>query len=86
MFGRWSSKGKSGEPLPEPHEGPPDSYRPSGLCPRCDKQSSFEALGSIPITFDGGHVVSNPPTPTFDERATVFICRHCNQGFVVVEL
>jgi hypothetical protein len=86
MFGLWSRKGKAGEPLPALNDGPPDSYRPSGLCPRCDKQSSFEAIGSLPITFDGGHIVStNPPTPTFDERATGFICRHCSQGFVVVE-
>ena len=87
MFGRWSSKGKSGEPLPEPHDGPPDSHRPSGLCPRCDKQSSFEAVGQLPITFDGGIAYPNDasPYPTFDERATGFVCRHCRQGFVVVE-
>jgi hypothetical protein len=87
MFGLWKRKGKSGEPLPEAHDGPPDSHRPSGLCPRCDKQSSFEVLGSLPVTFDGG--VMQPaigdPYRTYDERATGFLCRHCNQGFVVVE-
>ncbi len=86
MFGQWTRKGKSGEPLPEAHDGPPDSHRPSGLCPRCDKQSSFESIGSFPITFDGGQIIStNSPTATYDERATGFICRHCHQGFVVVE-
>lgn len=62
MFGLWSRKGKSGEPLPALNDGPPDSHRPSGLCPRCDKQSSFEAIGSLPITFDGGHIVSTKPS------------------------
>lgn len=40
------------EVLPLQHEGAPDSYRPSGLCPRCGKQSSFESAGSLPVTFD----------------------------------
>lgn len=40
MFGNGKF-GKGGEILPEPHEGLPDSSRPSGLCPRCGKQSSF---------------------------------------------
>ena len=88
MFGLWERKGKSGEPLPEANDGPPDSHRPSGLCPRCDKQSSFETTGHLPITFDGG--IAHPPRDqapyaTFDERATGFVCRHCRQGFVVVE-
>jgi hypothetical protein len=87
MFGLWERKGKSGEPLPEAHDGPPDSYRPSGLCPRCDKQSSFDATGHLRITFDGGtaHPSNGQPYATFDERATGFVCRHCRQGFVVVE-
>jgi hypothetical protein len=88
VFGLWERKGKSGEPLPEANDGLPDSYRPSGLCPRCDKQSSFETTGHLPITFDGG--TAHPPRgeapyETFDERATGFRCRHCRQGFVVVE-
>lgn len=87
MFGLWERKGKSGEPLPEANDGPPDSHRPSGLCPRCDKQSSFETTGHLPITFDGGtaHLSDGEPYATFDERATGFLCRHCRQGFVVVE-
>jgi hypothetical protein len=87
MFGLWERKGKSGEPLPEANGGPPDSHRPSGLCPRCDKQSSFETTGHLPITFDGGtaHPSDGQPYATFDERATGFVCRHCRQGFVVVE-
>jgi hypothetical protein len=85
VFGR--SKGKRGEPVPLPHEGPPDSTHPSGLCPRCDRLSSFEAIGTIPFTFDGG-VMLEPTggrTPTHYEQVTVFICRHCHQGVSVVE-
>jgi hypothetical protein len=87
MFGLWERKGKSGEPLPASNDGPPDSHRPSGLCPRCDKQSSFETTGHLPITFDGGMLqpFHGEPHATFDERATGFVCRHCRQGFVVVE-
>jgi len=57
------------------------------LCPRCGKQSSFETTGHRPITFDGGtaHPSDGQPYATFDERATGFVCRHCRQGFVVVE-
>lgn len=47
MFGLWERKGKSREPLPEANDWPPDSHRPSGLCPRCDKQSSFETTGHL---------------------------------------
>jgi hypothetical protein len=53
MFeGKKRSVGKSGEKLPEKHEGLPDSTLPYGLCPRCQKQSSFEMVGSLPVTFD----------------------------------
>lgn len=81
------SSGKRGEPLPVSHEGAPDSDRPSGLCPRCEKQSSFDYAGSLPLTFDGGWVAGRgePDTPTFHERATVLVCRHCRQGVSVLE-
>lgn len=35
-------KGQRDEVLPQENDGAPDSNRPSGLCPRCGKQSSFE--------------------------------------------
>lgn len=90
IFGDDEAKhrGKRGEIIPQPHEGLPDSDRPSGLCPRCTKQTSFQAIGSLPVTFqkdvfahgrDGS--VSNPHV----EQATVLICRHCSHGVVVVE-
>ncbi len=48
-------RGRRDEPLPEPNEGLPDSHRPSGLCPRCGKQSSFEVAGSLPVSFDSSY-------------------------------
>lgn len=43
-------KGRRDEVLPPENEGLPDSHRPSGLCPRCGKQSSFDIAGSLPVT------------------------------------
>jgi hypothetical protein len=87
MFAKNKATGKRGEPMPESNQGLPDSTRPSGLCPRCEKQSSFEYVYSLPLTFDGGHAVGRgePNTPTFNERSTVLICRHCKQGIAVLE-
>lgn len=89
MFGRKATtKGARGEPMPLKNDGPPDSERPSGLCPRCEKQSSFEYAHSLPLTFDGGHMLGRggePNTPTFNERITLLLCRHCNQGVLVLE-
>lgn len=88
MFGRKTTTGKRGEPLPENHEGPPDSTNPAGLCPRCEKQSSFDYVGSLPLTFDGGYILGRGDegnTPTFTERSTVLICRNCHQGVAVLE-
>lgn len=87
MFGRKKTTGKRDEPLPESHDGPPDSTNPSGLCPRCEKQSSFDLGGSLPLTFDGGYLVGRdgPNVPTFHEQATVLLCRNCHQGVAVLE-
>lgn len=87
MFGRKKTVGKRGEPLPEKHDGPPDSTNPSGLCPRCEKQSSFDYIGSLPLTFDGGYIAGRGEsnTPTFNEQATVLLCRNCHQGVAVLE-
>lgn len=81
-------KGSQGEVLPDQNEGLPDSTLPSGLCPRCGKQSSFENIGSLPVTFDyesylqdrEGHLHHDTLT-----QVTSLICRHCKQGVVVVE-
>lgn len=73
--------------MPIEHSGAPDSANPSGLCPRCNKQSSFEIVGSIPLTYDGGYRTLPGPVnePTYNERATVLLCRHCEQGISVLE-
>lgn len=81
-------KGPRGEVLPEANDGPPDSHRPSGLCPRCGKQSSFDSMPPLPVTFDFETAVANydgsyEHTPV--ERVSVLFCRHCRQGTVVVE-
>jgi hypothetical protein len=87
IFGRQSATGKRGEEMPVPHEGLPDSTTPSGLCPRCGKQSSFEIIGSLPVTFDGSRLLSwnGNSTPSAIDRVSVLICRHCKQGTVVIE-
>src|SRR5689334_9001466 len=80
-------KGSRGEPLPEPNEGLPDSHRPSGICPRCNKQSSFAVLGSLPVTFDASYSIGMDGSrePELLDRVSSLICRHCQQGVVVVE-
>jgi len=88
MFGKnEEKKGKRDEPIPEPHEGLPDSHRPSGLCPRCGKQSSFEVLGSLPVTFDSSYYILGDGNhePTLIDRVSSLLCRHCKQAVVVVE-
>lgn len=90
FFGKKkTATGPRGEPMPIENDGPPDSERPSGLCPRCQKQSSFEYINSLPLTFDGGYTIgpteSDQNRPTFNERITLLICRHCRQGVLVLE-
>lgn len=87
LFKKDTVKGKRNEDLPIPNEGLPDSYRPSGLCPRCGKQSSFEIIGSLPVTFDGGiaYKPDGRTEITYSDRVTSLVCRHCKQGTVVVE-
>ncbi len=82
------TRGERGEVLPDPHEGPPDSYHPSGLCPRCRKQSSFQVIGSIPLTFEHESFIAQPDgsqEPDYCDRVSVLVCRHCKQGVNVVE-
>jgi hypothetical protein len=81
-------KGQRDEVLPKENDGSPDSNRPSGLCPRCGKQSSFEIIGSLPATFDyESFSVSRDGQrqPDLIDRVTSLICRHCNQGVIVIE-
>lgn len=80
--------GKRGEILPESHDGLPDSSRPSGLCPRCGKQSSFEHHGSKSVTIDySAYHIGQDNKRIFDplDRVSVLFCRYCKQGLVVIE-
>lgn len=87
IFGRKKKVGSRGESLPENNDGPPDSTQPVGLCPRCEKQSSFECTESLPLSFDGGYILSRdgPNIPTSHDRVAVLYCRNCGQGVAVVE-
>jgi hypothetical protein len=86
--GKKHSFGKAGEKLPEKNEGLPDSALPHGLCPRCQKQSSFEVRGSQAVTFDPELVLverSGQHTPTPLDQVSILYCRNCQQGIVVIE-
>lgn len=87
LFGKEPPKGDRGELLPEPNDGPPDSDRPSGLCPRCGKQSSFEVIGSLPISFSGSYMEGpgGNRTPDALDQVSALLCRHCRQGVAVIE-
>jgi hypothetical protein len=90
MFGSQPDrrKGSRGEILPDENAGLPDSHRPSGLCPRCNKLSSFELVGSLPVTIDyETFSVDHAGQRSRDslDRVTSLLCRHCNQAVVVVE-
>jgi len=89
MFGgRKYTPGKTGEKLPESHEGLPDSTLSHGLCPRCQKQSSFEISAPQPVTFDPeSHLVERDGTANriHLDQVSVLYCRNCGQGIVVVE-
>ncbi|MGF7184156.1 hypothetical protein GGQ84_000236 [Desulfitispora alkaliphila] len=66
----------------------PDTDRPSGYCPRCEKQSSFEIEGSLPVTFDYDKFIRvGDGTVYYNkvERVSSLVCRNCKQGVVVVE-
>ncbi len=79
-----TNKGKRNEPLPLKNDGLPDSYRPNGLCPRCNKQSSFDIIGSLPVTYSEG-VVATTGEKTYSDRVSSLLCRNCNQATVVIE-
>lgn len=82
-----SVKGQRNEDLPENNNGLPDSTMPYGLCPRCNKQSSFEILGSLPATYDSGILLSpdGKKSKPFFDRVTSLECRNCNQPIIVIE-
>jgi hypothetical protein len=80
-------KGSRKEDLPELNDGFPDSTKPYGLCPRCNKQSSFETLGILPATFSSGILLSPDGNNKRDfyDRVASMECRNCNQPVIVLE-
>jgi len=80
-------KGQREEDLPQDHEGLPDSNTPYGFCPRCNKQSSFDILGSLPATFDSVFIVSEgePNRRPLIDQVTSLECRNCHQPVIVIE-
>lgn len=93
MFSRFINKekrsiGRTGEKLPGRNSGPPDSTTPYGLCPRCEKQSSFDATAPVPVTFDPDTLwvsATGERGPRHVDQALVLYCRNCHQGIMVVE-
>lgn len=73
---------------PLTHDRLPDTYRSNEICPRCGKQSTFEAIGELPVTFNGAMVHPSDARksyPDYSDKVTCMICRHSNQGVVVLE-
>lgn len=90
IFGKPSNKkvGNRGEELPADNYGYPDTHIPSGLCSRCNKQSSFEVIESIPISFTGTFYSGGrnaQPERSFDDQVSLLECRSCKQIMVVIE-
>lgn len=82
-----TEKGQRNEDLPENHEGLPDSDKPYGLCPRCNKQSSFDIIGCLPATFESSVLLKHDGTRDrlFYDRVVSMACRNCEQPTIVIE-
>lgn len=88
FFGRKKTeKGIRQETLPEAHHEFPDSNKPYGLCPRCNKQSSFDLLGTLPGTYEEAYLVTQSGTreQLLMDRVTSLNCRNCQQPTIVFE-
>ncbi|MGS1033496.1 DUF4145 domain-containing protein [Burkholderia glumae] len=90
MFSRFfrnKEVGSRGETVPARHDGFPDTTTPSGLCPRCKVQSSFESIGGLPVTFSDMFILDPDGSSrrVHHDRVVVLSCRHCQQGVVVIE-
>src|SRR5688572_8011776 len=86
-FKKKEIKGQRGEALPEDNSGLPDSSNPNGLCPRCNKQSSFDIIGSLPATYNSSFTISfsGQHDRTLIDKVTSMECRNCHQPVVVIE-
>lgn len=86
-FPKKERKGQRGEALPKDNSGLPDSSNPNGLCPRCNKQSSFEIIGSLPATYNSSYTISHDGQQNRNliDKVTSMECRNCHQPIVVIE-
>jgi len=86
-FFKKERKGQRGEDLPEDNTELPDSSNPNGLCPRCNKQSSFDIIGSLPATYNSSYTISytGQQNRTLIDKVTSMECRNCRQPVVVIE-
>jgi hypothetical protein len=78
------------KPVPTDPDRLPDSTDPSGPCSRCGRVSNFEAIASVPVTFDrssgmilrderGGYELDH------HQQVSVLQCRGCGDCVVTVE-
>jgi hypothetical protein len=75
-------------PVEHRNLGLPGSKHREGLCPRCNKQSSFELVGDIPLTFSGLRLIERDgsQTPVANSWSTVLLCRNCKEGISIIEV
>jgi Domain of unknown function (DUF4145) len=70
---------------PDP-DSPPDSYDPTGMCPRCGRHSNFELATSFPLIVDAARDDwSSVPAKVIVEEVTVLRCRACGEGTAIIE-
>ncbi|MFY0608595.1 MAG: DUF4145 domain-containing protein [Cyclobacteriaceae bacterium] len=85
-FSKKTKKGQRNEELPHEHSDFPTSSNPQGLCPRCNKQSSFEYIGELPATFGTATTISHGQnTKDYYDKVSSLVCRNCNQPTIVIE-
>jgi hypothetical protein len=83
------ARGERGEIVRDSNpDTPPDSHDPAGRCPRCGRPSSFEVIGSLPITIDRSSYTQD----AYDQiehdpidRVSSLMRRACNQAVAVIE-
>lgn len=86
-FTRNTRKGQRNEELPVDNSEFPTSSNPQGLCPRCNKQSSFDFIGELPATFSTVTRISDYVENNKDyfDKVSSLVCRNCDQPTIVIE-
>jgi len=86
-FSSNTRKGKRNEDLPVDNAEFPTTSNPQGLCPRCNKQSSFDLIGELPATFGTTNRISEIIENKRDyyDKVSSLVCRNCDQPTIVIE-